>query len=198
MLYDLTDEPLLRLTIARTRRAAVRGVDLAVAHREVGRILAREVARSLPLERVTLDHVAGASTDVGVEIGAEPVVIAMLRSGLFVAEGIRESLPDASFVLHRDGDPIESIRLRRRVVCLVDAVINTGASIRRALGELGDVDVRACVVVSLVAYGPTLASLVADYPDVDFVVGRVSHRSYPGRGPTDTGARLFGTTAWED
>ena len=60
---------------------------------------------------------------------------------------------------------------------VVDSVINTGRSIRRWLDVLGERRPRQRVVATLVGYRPTMAGLVADYPDVHFVTARASSRS---------------------
>lgn len=160
-------------------------------------MLAADVARSLPLEEVEIEHVAGRTLDVRVVPGAEPVVVGMLRSGLFLAEGMREALHDAALVLHRNDADLDEANLAGRVVAIVDAVINTGRSLRSVLAMIVAKRPRKIVVAALVGFRPTLDALAAEFPEIDFVVGRASERSYVGRGGTDTGARLFGTVAWE-
>ena len=52
------------------------------------------------------------------------------------------------------------------------------------------------MAITLVGYGPAVKALADERPEVDFVAARLSERSYVGKGGTDTGARLFGTTTW--
>ena len=192
MLIDRTQEPIFRLTIARSRQSRCRGTELADVHREVGRLLARDVARHLPLEEIEIDHVVVKSIDVRIPLGRAPVVVAMLRSGLFIGEGIREALHDASLVLADSARSVDPSDLSQRVVVIADAVINTGASMRRLLAMTEAAGPEKILVAALVGYRPTVASLVEAYPTVDFMLGRISDRSYVGRGGTDTGTRLFG------
>lgn len=197
MIIDRTHDPLMRLTIGRTRRGTCHGSNLVAAHRDVGRMLASDVARSLSLEDVDIEHVAGRSVDVRVVPGTEPVIVAMLRSGLFVAEGVRDALLDASLVLYRDERDLHDAAFEGRLVVVVDAVINTGACLRRVVDAARARLPLRVVVVSLVGYRPSVEALAESLPEVEFVVGRLSERTYVGRGPTDTGARLFGTIGWE-
>jgi uracil phosphoribosyltransferase len=196
LLIDHSNDPLMQLLVNTTRQVEVAGPALADAHRAVGRCLAGPIAQALPLESVEIQHVVGASEGVGVRPGHEPIILAVMRAGLFVAEGIWSCLPASALVPHQDGESLGSIPAQGRTVILVDSVINTGRSLRRLLEMLRPSGAQSIVVSALVAYGPTLETLVAEYADVTFNIARVSQRSYVGSGSTDTGARLFGTTTW--
>jgi len=174
----------------------VQGPQLAQAHRDVGRALASTIAGYLPLDEVEIEHVTGRSTGVRVRAGSEPIVVALLRAGLFVAEGIWERLPGSALVLHNHGgNHIDAIPAGRLVV-VVDAVINTGRSLRAILDQVGARGAERVVVVALVGYRPAVEALAMEMPGVDFVAARLSDHSYVGRGGTDTGARLLGTAEW--
>jgi uracil phosphoribosyltransferase len=197
MLHDLTHDPMMRLLVDATRRAECAGPALARAHREVGRALAAVVAASLPIEEVEIDHVAGRSTGVQIRPGAEPIVVALMRAGLFVAEGVWERLPGASLVPLANGAPLE-IPAEGRTVIVVDAVINTGRSLCAALDRVRELGAARALAVALVGYRPSVVELSERRPEVDFIAARLSERSYVGRGSTDTGGRLFGTTTWAE
>lgn len=83
-----------------------------------------------------------------------------------------------------------------RTVVIVDSVINTGRSIRDVIGAVAALKPGCLAVAALVAYRGTPNELLAEFPEVDFHIARISDRSYVGCGATDTGARLFGTTTW--
>lgn len=186
----------MRLFVNATRQADLAGPALADAHREVGCRLAGSVAQHLILEHVAINHVVGASSGVRIKPGSEPIIVAVMRAGLFLAEGIWSAMPSSSFVLY-DGDvSLQAIPARERTVVIVDSVINTGRSIREVLSAVRLLEPSKIVVAALVAYRSNLEMLVGEFPDVDFHVARMSDRSYVGRGGTDTGARLFGTTTW--
>jgi len=198
MLTDHSDEPLMRLLADQTRREDVRGPALARVHREIGRLLAADVARALELESVAIRHPTGVSTGVRVVPGGEPILLALMRAGLFLAEGLWEALGAASLVpYHGDTAELSDVPVTGRLVVVIDSVINTGRSIRGLLGALDAHRPRRRVVATLVGYRPTMEELTVDYPDVDFVAARLSDRSYVGRASTDTGSRLFGTEHWQ-
>lgn len=196
MLHDLTGDPMMRLLVDATRRAECAGPALARAHRDVGNALASVVAASLPVEDVEIEHVVGRSTGVRIRLGAEPIVVALMRAGLFVAEGLWERLPGASLVPLESEARLELPAVGRTVV-VVDAVINTGRTLRAILNVVQDLGAEKISVATLVGYRPTVVELAKTFPEVDFIAARLSERSYVGRGSTDTGGRLFGTTAWE-
>ena len=88
-------------------------------------------------------------------------------------------------------------------VILVDSVINSGSSIqaavksiRRMAGEVNPELVLAIYVLTGVMQHLAAERLPSD-PQllrVRFIALRVSENKYVGKGGTDTGARLFGTT----
>ena len=197
MLIDRTDDPMMRLLIDATRRAETPAAALAGAHRKVGEALAPAVAQHVSLEDVEIDHVKGKSTGVRVAPNGGPIFIAMLRAGLFIAEGMWESIPGSALVLF-DGVPnsLVDVPVGNRLVVIVDAVINTGKSLQPVLQHVQSRSPAKLVVATLVGYRPTVETLAESYPAVDFLAGRLSERSYVGSGTTDTGSRLFGTTHW--
>src|SRR5262245_33981260 len=80
MIVDRTSDPLMQLLVDATRRTEIGGPALARAHREVGRLLASDVARRVPLHDTPIEHPAGPSVGVRVRPGAEPIFVAMMRS----------------------------------------------------------------------------------------------------------------------
>jgi uracil phosphoribosyltransferase len=197
MLTEYSDDPMVRLLVNETRRRDVAGPALARAHRAVGAALAKTIAGYLPLEDVAIEHVAGPSTGVRIRPGKEPIVLAIMRGGLFLAEGIWGCLPGSALVTHQGpGSPELPASAPDRLLVLVDSVINTGSSIRKVVRDLGGNRLEKVLVAALVGYRPTVETLVRELREVDFIVARLSDRSYVGKGPTDTGARLFGTTGW--
>lgn len=199
MLHDFTNDPMLRLLVDATRRADCAGPALARAHREVGRALGAVVASYLPIEEVEIDHVAGRSTGVRIAPGSEPIVVALMRGGLFVAEGIWERLPGAALLPYAGGAAAGlDLPAAGRTVVVVDSVINTGRSLCDVLDRVQSLGAARTLAVTLVGFRTSVLGLVETHPDVVFVAARLSERSYVGRGSTDTGGRLFGTTAWAE
>ncbi len=190
MLIEHTNDPVVALLVDQTRRAENSGPRLAALHRDVGRALACDVGRNLQLEACDIAHPTGLPS-VGWRLANQPVIYAMMRAGLFLAEGIWEMIPSATLVPHHSLDPIVESAEPRPII-IVDSVINSGNSIRALLKKVtAKTDI---TVVTLVGYEETMAMLEREFPDVRFIAARISARSYVGKGGTDTGARLFGTT----
>ena len=197
MIEHLTDDPFTRLLVNQTRLAATAGPALAQAHREVGRALAQIVARRLPLEEYEIQHVTGPQRGVRVAPGAEPVFLALMRGGLFVAEGLWECFPGSALVPWKaDRDKPPYIPADGRPIVIVDSVIDTGESLRPVLRGVLRPRAGLPIVAALVAYRQTALDLEREFAGVTFAVARLSNHQYKGRGPTDTGGRLFGTTTW--
>jgi uracil phosphoribosyltransferase len=196
MLLDHSTSPALRLLVNETRRASLSGPSLARAHRAVGAALGVAASQSLELSEVPLDHVAGPSTGVALSGANAPIIVSMMRAGLFVAEGLWESLPGAALVPMYSLESLADAPIAGRTVFLVDSIINTGRSIREVLEYLASRNVGGVVVVAMTAFETGLNRCIVEFPDATWVVARVSQRSYVGVGQTDTGGRLFGTTGW--
>lgn len=197
MIQHLTDDPLTRLLVNDTRLSTTVGPDLARAHRAVGRSLAAILARLIALEFYEIQHVTGPQQGVRIQPGSAPVFLALMRGGLFVAEGLWECFPGSALVPWKnEGDAFPYLPTDGRPIVIVDSVIDTGESLRpvlqAALARAGNV----VIVASLVAYRPTALALEMEFPDVPIIVARLSDHQYKGRGSTDTGGRLFGTTTW--
>ena len=198
MIYDRSDCSVMQLLVNETRRADVRGPALAAAHRAVGAQLAPYAACRSGLQPIDIDHVAGPSRGVALGERDAPVVLVLMRAGLFVAEGIWAALPGAALVpWSGDAAELRHLPLASRPLIVVDSVINSGRSIGRALRAALPRQPSWISVAALVANEQGLGSQAAEWPNVDFAIARVSQRSYVGKGTTDTGARLFGTTGWE-
>lgn len=204
-LTHFTDRHLVRLLATQTRRTDLTPHELTRAHIALGRFLAGELVEQLPLESYDIPHPQGVRP--GWRIADEPSValLCFLRAGLYAAEGVREVLPRAP-VLHiaprRDtGLSAEERRAVEacgaRAFVLIDAVVNTGATLEPVLAQLrARPDVALVAVVALVAPAATAERLALAHPEVHFLFARLSDNQYVGRGATDTGNRLFGT--WSD
>ncbi len=193
MLINHTNDPTIALLVDQTRRAENSGPQLAALHRNVGRALARDVGRGLELELCDITHPTGLPS-VGWRLKRQPRIYAMMRAGLFLAEGIWEMIPEAKLILLHGSESIHETDTEHPII-IVDSVINSGKSVRALLGQFAQHE--NITIVTLVGYEETMAALEGEFPNVSFVAARVSVRTYVGRGSTDTGARLFGTTDLE-
>lgn len=199
-LTHYTARHLVRLLATDTRRTDTTPHELTRSHVALGRFLAGELVERLALESCDIQHPQGVRQGWRIADEPEIALVVFMRAGLYVAEGVREVLRSAS-ILHvsprrnagLDDDELAALAsLSPRTCVLLDAVVNTGASLEPILGQLSARGLRT-FVLSLVSPIPTAERLAQTWPDVHFLFARVSENQYIGKGSTDTGNRLFGT-----
>jgi uracil phosphoribosyltransferase len=116
-----------------------------------------------------------------------------MRAGLYIAEGVRQLLGDNHHIYllsNNPNDVIDSFISGRNVV-IIDSVINSGQTLMAYLNVFKSAN--SLTVIALVMQEKCKLVIEHLYPDVNFIISRVSQNSYVGAGQTDTGNRLFGT-----
>ncbi len=200
-LTHFTDRHAVQLLATQSRRTDLSPVQLARSHVDLGRLLAYELVELLPLEPCEIQHPQGMRTGFRIAGESDIVILSFLRAGLYVTEGVREILQLAA-VFHvsptRESGLDESVllslpSLTGRVVVVVDSVINTGATLLPVLEQVRAQGPARIAVLCMVTPVDTANRLEQIFPDVHFLLARVSTNQYTGRGATDTGNRLFGT-----
>lgn len=200
-LTHFTERHLVQLLATESRRTDTTPHALSRAHVALGRFLAGELVERLDLEPCNIMHPQGVRS--GWRVADEPslVLLPFLRAGLYAAEGVREVLQNAQ-VLHvhpgravgLSASEFASLdALGARVAVVLDAVVNTGASLEPVLAQLRG-RVERVYVLALVSPVETAERLERTWPDVEFLFARTSSNQYVGAGTTDTGNRLFGTS----
>lgn len=202
----LFDHPLIthKLSFIRERTTSHRPFRALLY--QISGLMVFEVTRSFPLvaadiqtpmEPVRAHRLAGSIT-----------VVPVLRSGLVMAEGILEMMPEARvghLGLARDERTLQPVtylkRLPRRLadgpVILVDPMLATGGSASAAIGMLraeGAADLR---MICLVAAPEGVRRLAADHPDVRVYAAALDRglnpQGYILPGLGDAGDRMYGT-----
>lgn len=200
-LTHYTDRHLVRLLATESRRTDTTPHALSASHVALGRFLAGELVERQELEPCDIQHPQGVRQ--GWRLAGEPQVVLLpfMRAGIYAAEGVREVLQSAQ-ILHVHPTRCAGLSaaeltgfdaLGARVAVVVDAVVNTGASLEPVLAQLRE-RVQRIFVLALVAPVETADRLARDWPEVEFLIARTSTNQYVGAGATDTGNRLFGTT----
>lgn len=200
-----SDRHMVRLLATETRRTDTTPYDLSESHRALGRFLAGELAEHHQLQPLEINHPQGKRSGWCLAMEERTVLMPFMRAGLYVAEGVRELFRRAPLLhvtpLRGTGLPEEQLGALAQllpVTCvLIDAVVNTGASLEPVLAQLQERRLRV-QVLSLVSPTPTAKRLAAAWPEVTFLFARLSDNQYTGKGTTDTGNRLFGTTREEE
>ena len=175
--------------------------------REISQLLAYEITRGLPMERVRIDTPV-APMDAPTLAGRKLALVSILRAGNGLLDGILELVPSArvGFVgLYRDEVTLEPVEyyfkvpehLDERLVIAVDPMLATGNSSAAAvtkLKEAGATDIR---FLCLLAAPEGVARMKAAHPDVPIVTAavdeRLNEKGYIVPGLGDAGDRMFGT-----
>ena len=131
----------------------------------------------------------------------QTLIVALMRGGESMALGISAVFPRAPFhhSFKQEDIFIENVR-GMQTVLVVDSVINSGKTVvsyvkhlRKLQPDLSIVVVSGVVQGRFVS-GGSFDRLVEEQKNLSLVTLRVSDNRFTGRGPSDTGNRLFSTT----
>ena len=200
-----TNKKAAKLLMTPTRDARVAGPALRNAHAAIGRYLATEyVTDIIGLDEISIPHVQGKLTE-GHQLRHEKqtTIVALMRGGEPMALGVSDVFPLASFFHAKAPDNIKTEHLEgQQTILLVDSVVNSGATVHHFVEHIHGLNdtIRIVVVAGVVQagsiHGPKaqLPQTYALHKNLSVVALRLSENSYKGKGPTDTGHRLFNTT----
>ncbi|NQZ57301.1 MAG: hypothetical protein HRT88_07505 [Lentisphaeraceae bacterium] len=185
----------VQVMATQSRRADLLPVELSEVHRAMGRVLSYEYLNRLKLETIEISHVQGPKKGLDIAKDDFTLILTMMRSGLYVAEGFREILNSHARIEFVNGteDVLELIAERdfsNLHIVLVDSVINTGKSIEDIIDILPKC--KSITGACQVMHEGFTASTLANRNDINFITCRISKNFYVGKGKTDTGDRLLG------
>ncbi|CAL96383.1 uracil phosphoribosyltransferase [Azoarcus olearius] len=201
------DHPLLQHKLSVARSADTTTDNFRRLVREIAAMLAYEVTRDLPTERVSVTTPI-AECKVPMIAGKKLCLVSILRAGNGMLDGMIELLPGARvghIGLYRDPHTLQPVEyyfklpedIEEREVIVVDPMLATGNSATAALSRLKEEGVASLRLVCLLAAPEGLAALAAHHPDVPVTAAAVdSHldeHGYIVPGLGDAGDRLFGT-----
>lgn len=169
------------------------GFDLAAVHQKIGRIIGAACLDEQPLVLRDVINPQGLNGKSQVPDCNNITIIGLLRSGLYLSLGIRESLAGTPHIFHlsQKPDDIDPLIISGRVVIIADAVVNSGETIKKYMSIMQSASM---VYVTCLVMQQGFANVATDlFPDVNFITGRISENFYIGTGKNDTGNRLFGT-----
>lgn len=192
--------PAAQLLANQSRRVDIDARSLSEAHREIGRFLGYGLADTLVLETYTIQHCQGPREGIRIKDEHRVAIVCLMRSGQYLADGLRDVLRQAPLfpvtpcrsagLTEKDAHMI--LKANPHTIVIVDAVVNTGESLRPVLTQLAANSGARLHVLAAVAPTPTADKLAADFPAVTFEYLRLSENQYVGKGSTDTGDRVFG------
>jgi uracil phosphoribosyltransferase len=204
----LLDHPLIQHKLSHMRDRRTPTVAFRQFLREIALLMGYEITRELPLRRERIETPL-AAIDAPVIAGKKVAIVAVLRAGLGMVEGLHELVPSARaghIGLYRDHvtkQPVEYLvklpEPEGRLFILVDPMLATGNSAVHAVDVLNrhgveDGNIR---FMALVAAPEGMEVFQRAHPRVPVFCAALDERlnedAYIVPGLGDAGDRLFGT-----
>ena len=194
-----------KLTLLRQKDTAT--TDFRQITREISLLLAYEVTRDLPLEKVPIETPME-PMEAPFLSGKKLCFVPILRAGTGILDGMLDLIPSARvghIGLYRDPSTLVPVEyylklpddLPERLVVLVDPMLATGHSAAAALTRLRQAGATQLRFVCLLAAPEGLAVLHDEHPDVPVFTAAVDRdldeHGYIRPGLGDAGDRLYGT-----
>jgi uracil phosphoribosyltransferase len=207
MRVTLVDHPLVQHKLAHLRDKHTGPKDFRELAEELSLLMAYEAMRDLELTEATVETPV-ASARVKVLSGKKLALVAILRAGLVMVEGILKLVPHARvghIGLYRDPESLRPVQyyaklppdIAERRVFLLDPMLATGGSASHALSLLKEKGAKGIKLMCLIAAPEGLERIAQDHPDTEVVVAAVDERlndhGYIVPGLGDAGDRIYGT-----
>jgi uracil phosphoribosyltransferase len=207
MPVNVVDHPLVqhKLSILRDRNTSVR--DFRALCTEITALMAFEAMRDLALESVTVETPLATATSKRL-VGKKLAVVAILRAGLIMVDGILNLVPSARvghIGLYRDEVTLRPVHyfvklpsdVAERDVFVLDPMLATGGSAVAAIDLLKGRGVRKLRLLCILAAPEGLAAVQVAHPDVEVTIAaldeRLDERGFILPGLGDAGDRIYGT-----
>lgn len=203
----IVQHPLVQHKLALMRDISTGSKDFRELAAEVSMLLAYEATRDLELQTTTVQTPI-AQTQAMMLQGKKLALVAILRAGLVMVEGISRLVPAARIGhigLYRDPSSLNPVEyyaklpndIAERRVFLTDPMLATGGSACEAISilkEAGAVQIR---FICLLAAPEGLERVHMAHPDIEIITAAVdeglNEHAYIVPGLGDAGDRLFGT-----
>jgi uracil phosphoribosyltransferase len=202
----LVDHPLVHDALVSLRNKHTPPEQFRRAATRISVLLAAEALRDVTTAATTVDTPIGLAS--GLRIGADVVVVPVLRAGLGMLDAVLELVPHARVGhIGLQRDELTAIasqyysklpaNLAASYVVMIDPMLATGGSAVAALHLLRRAGAGAIRIICIVAAPEGIALVEAQYPDVliytPVVDDRLDERKYIVPGLGDFGDRLYGT-----
>lgn len=203
----LLEHPLIqhKLVLLRNKNTTTKSFREAV--QEISTLMVYPVTTSLPLGNVEIETPIEKTVAHPIQ-GKKLAIIAILRAGLGMIDGMLKVMPNAKvghIGLYRDPKSLKPVDyyiklpedLSEREVLLVDPMLATGGSAVAAVEHLKAEGAQSIKLVSLLAAPEGIDFLHSHHPDVDIYVAAIDKcldkNGYIVPGLGDAGDRFFGT-----
>ncbi len=203
----IVDHPLVQhtLTLLRDKELSTRG--FRAITQEIGALLAYEIMRDAPTRPVQVQTPVGMAQGVELD-GKKLVLVAILRAGLGVLDGMLMVLPSARVGhvgLYREPKLRTAVEyylklpsgMSERDAIVISSVLATGGTAAAAVRRVQESGARSVRFACLVASPEGVASFREEHPDVPIFACAVDQgldaRGFIVPGLGDVGDRLYGT-----
>jgi uracil phosphoribosyltransferase len=207
MAVTVIDHPLIqhKLAILRDQTTGVR--DFRALSTEIAMLMAYEAMRELPLQDDTVETPVG-TAQVKRLSGKKLALVAILRAGLVMVDGILNLVPSARvghIGLYRDPETLKPVQyycklppdIAERDIFVLDPMLATGGSAAAALAVLKDLGAKNVKLLCILAAPEGIARVQEDHPEVEIIVaakdGYLNDHGYIVPGLGDAGDRIYGT-----
>jgi uracil phosphoribosyltransferase len=207
MSVTVVDHPLIqhKLSFLRDEQTSVTGFRALCM--EISMLMAFEAMRDLPLEETEV------RTPVALArcrrlAGKKLALVAILRAGLIMADGILTLVPNARVGhvgLYRDERTLQPVQyflklpsdVAERDVFVLDPMLATGGSAVAALDLLKERGARSLRLLCILGAPEGIARVEEAHPDVEIILAardeRLDERGFIVPGLGDAGDRIYGT-----
>jgi len=207
MSVTVIDHPLIQHKIAVMRDRDTNVRDFRELCTEVSMLMAFDAMRDLELEAGTVETPV-ATAQVKRLAGKKLALVAILRAGLVMVEGILSMVPTARvghIGLYRDPQTLQPVRyytklpndIAERDTFLLDPMLATGGSAVAAIDLLKEQGATAIRLLCIIGAPEGIAAVEAAHPDVSIILAardeRLNDHGYIVPGLGDGGDRIYGT-----
>jgi uracil phosphoribosyltransferase len=202
----LVDHPLVHDALVTLRDKRTSPEHFRRAATRISVLLAAEALRDVPACEATVETPLGPAS--GRRVGADVVVVPVLRAGLGMLDAVLELVPSARVGhIGLQRDELTAVasqyysklpsRLDNSFVLMIDPMLATGGSAVAALDLLANAGAHIVRIVCIVAAPEGVALVERHHPNVDIftpvVDQRLNDHKYIVPGLGDFGDRLYGT-----
>jgi uracil phosphoribosyltransferase len=207
MKLTVVDHPLVQHKLAILRDKNTGSKDFRELMEEVSMLMAYEAMRDLELDPVTIETPLATMT-AHMLSGKKLALVAILRAGLIMVDGILKLVPAARvghIGLYRDPQTLNPVEyyaklpedIGGRRIFLTDPMLATAGSAVHAIELLKKRGATQIKLMSIIAAPEGVARVQKAHPDVDIVVAAVddhlNDHGYIVPGLGDAGDRIYGT-----
>lgn len=207
MSVTVIDHPLVQHKIAVMRDRDTNVRDFRELCTEVSMLMAFDAMRDLELEAGTVETPVS-TANVQRLAGKKLALVAILRAGLVMVEGILSMVPTARvghIGLYRDPETLQPVRyytklpndIAERDTFLLDPMLATGGSAVAAIELLKEQGASAIRLLCIIGAPEGIAAVQQAHPDVSIILAardeRLNDHGYIVPGLGDAGDRIYGT-----